>query len=91
VLKFLGLFTQTVIDSTGFINSLFCSISSNLFRYPHAAEMGTTHTAKMSRFRAFLRQGLTKLMPIISALIGLAVNSSLCRLIPVGSVHHGLE
>jgi len=28
-------------------------------------------------------------MPIIFALIGLAVNSSLCRLIPIGSIHHG--
>jgi len=40
---------------------------------------------------SLLREGLTKLLPIIFALIGLAVKSSLCRLIPVGSIHHGLE
>gem|GEM_PF-6682318 len=45
----------------------------------------------MRGLRAFLRKSLTNLMPIISALTGLAVNSSLCRLIPVGSIHHGLE
>jgi hypothetical protein len=36
----------------------------------------------MCSFCSFFRQRLTKLMP----LIGLAVNSSLCRLIPVGSI-----
>jgi hypothetical protein len=53
--------------------------------------MGATRAAKVGGFRSFLGEGLTKLMPIIFALDGLAVNSSLCRLIPVGSIHHGLE
>jgi hypothetical protein len=38
---------------------------------------------------SLLRQGLTKLMPIIFALIGLAANCSLYRLIPIGSIHRG--
>ncbi len=74
-LKFLGLLLKTTLNCCGFIDPLFFGIASNVFRYPHAAEMGTTHTAKMSRFRAFLRRGLTNLMPIIFArcLAGLTV------------------
>jgi hypothetical protein len=36
---------------------------------------------------AFLRERLTKLVPISFALIGLAVNSSLCLSIPISSIH----
>ena len=57
----------------------------------HGAELRAAHEAEMGGLGSFLRQGLTKLIPMIFALIGLAVNSSLCRLIPVASIHRGLE
>jgi len=41
----------------------------------------------MSGFRAFGRKSLTKLIPVSFALTGLAVNSSLGRLIPFTSIH----
>jgi hypothetical protein len=52
---------------------------------PHRAEVRAAHGTEMCSLRSLLRKGLTKLMPIIFALIGPVVNSSLCRLIPVGS------
>ena len=68
---------------------LFSSEFSNVFRYSHAAEMRTAHGTEVRGLGAFLLQGLTKLMPIVFALDGLAVNSSLCRLIPVSSIRRG--
>src|SRR6266487_4221469 len=52
-LKFFGLLLKTSLNRRGFVDSLFCGVSSNVFGYPHAAEMRATHTTKMSRFRAF--------------------------------------
>jgi hypothetical protein len=57
----------------------------------HRTEVWAAHGTEVRGLRTFLRQSLTKLLPIIFALIGLAVNSSLCRLIPVDAIHHGLE
>jgi hypothetical protein len=43
VLKFLSFLSKPSLDCYGFVDSLFCRITSNVFRYPHAAEMGTAH------------------------------------------------
>src|SRR5207247_323125 len=52
-LKFFRLLLKTLLNRCGFIDPFFRSVASNVFRYPHAAKMGTTHTAEMSRFSAF--------------------------------------
>jgi hypothetical protein len=70
---------------------VFSGVLANVFCDFHAAEVWSTHAAEMCGLRALLRQRLTKLLPIIFALSGLAVNSSLCRLNPVDAIHHGLE
>src|SRR6266566_653215 len=53
LMKFFRLLLKSALDRCGFIDSFFCRVSSNVFGYPHAAEMRATHTTKMSRFRAF--------------------------------------
>src|SRR5260370_7356520 len=86
-----GFFFETALDRFFLLHALFGSVTTNIFCDTHAAEMWTAHGTEVRRLCTFLRQSLTKLLPIIFALIGLAVNSSLCRLIPVDAIHHGLE
>jgi hypothetical protein len=82
---------EATLNGVFFLQALFCGVTADIFSNPHAAKMRAAHGTEVRSFGAFLRKSLTKLMPIIFALGGLAVNSSLCRLIPVGSMHHGLE
>lgn len=75
-------------DSQRFVlrELLLGGVFSHVFGNLHAAEVGAAHAAEMRGLGALLRQGLTKLLPIIFALFGLAVDSSLCRLIPITSI-----
>jgi hypothetical protein len=86
-----GFVFETFRNHCFFSDPLLCCVFAHVFRDLHAAKMRAAHEAEVRSLGAFLWQGLTKLTPIIFALIGLVVNSSLCRLIPVGSIHHGLE
>jgi hypothetical protein len=82
---------QPRFESFRFGKPLLRRVLSDVLGYFHAAEVRTAHGTEVRGLCTFLRQSLTKLLPIIFALIGLAVNSSLCRLIPVDAIHHGLE
>jgi hypothetical protein len=60
-LKFFGFLLKTFLDRCGFIEPLLRSISSNVFRYPHTAKLGTAHRAswKASIFAEKLRRDET--------------------------------
>jgi hypothetical protein len=49
---------------------MFGCVLAHVFSNPHRAEVRTAHGTKVRGLRAFLRQRLTKLMPIIFALAG---------------------
>ena len=86
--KFRCLLFESSLYRRVFCDPLLRRVLANVLCDFHAAEVWSTHAAEMCGLRAFLRERLTKLMPINFALIGLAVNSSLCRSIPIGSIHH---
>jgi len=48
---------KALLERCGFVDSLFCGIAPYIFSDAHAAEMGSTHAAKVGRFCSFLRQG----------------------------------
>jgi hypothetical protein len=73
-----------------FPNNHWQIATSLLRRQVHLTKMGTAHGTKVGGLRGFLRQRLTKLLPIIFARY-LRGPDRLCRLIPVDSIHHGLE
>jgi hypothetical protein len=82
---------QAPIQRFALGEALFRRVAADIFCDAHGTEVRAAHGAEVRSLGAFLRQSLTKPMPIIFALGGLAVNSSLCRLVPGGSIHHGLE
>jgi hypothetical protein len=61
---------QSIFDCCFFRDALLSGVLPYVFRNAHGTKMPATHRTEMGGLRAFLRQRLTKLMPIIFALAG---------------------